>query len=1067
MRKVLLLSLALLIAAGMAIAQDRTVSGKVTSAEDGSPVPGANVVVKGTTQGAVTDFDGNYKLTVPAEGGTLVFSFIGMKTQEVEIGNRSVIDVQLEPDAETLSEVVVTALGISREKASLGYAVTTLGDDQLAKKPEGDVGRILRGKVAGVNITSTSGLAGSGTNILIRGYSSITGNNQPLFVVDGIVFNAETNSDRPFYQGGATASSRFLDLDPNNIESISVLKGLNATVLYGEQGRNGVILVTTKNGRGASNKKMEVNVTQANFITQIASLPDIQSKYGNGWQNFAAAAFSNWGAPFDQPGKNGTGVLSTDPNIATIKHPYDRPALWDVFPEKIGAEYYYIPYRNYETFFDDGVTNQTSVQVTTAASKNTSVNFGYSYLRDQGYLDTNVLNRHNFNLGINTKLDNGLEARSSFNYVASDRDAPPAAPIYSSNPISGSSIFSNVMYTPRSVSLAQLEFEHPITHESLYYRANNGMQHPLWTKKYVNDNERISRFFGSFDLKYAITDNFSINYNIGLDTYTQKKRYEVNKGGPQDRGGRLETSVRNSFITNQVLNFNFDFDLTSDLNLNAVVGVNLRNDKSDYTWAQARNQFIFGLMTHQNFADHDTYSSTAEQTWLGAYATLSFGYKDFLYLNLTGRNDWVSNLEKGNNSLFYPGASISWLPMESFGVTSDMVNHLKLRVGYGTSAGFGTPYRTRNVLDTNPKAFVTLDGTDVKTNAISNTFGNKDLKPEIHSELEVGVEGRFFKDIFGFDFSWYNKNSQDLIINLQLDPATGFTRSTLNTASMTNKGIELAADVNVFNNNDWNINIAGNFTRNRSEITKLAEGIDQMVISGFSWLGNYAIPGQPYGVIWGSRIRRDPNGNPIIGASGTYQQDPENGVIGDPNPDFLLNGTLTVSWKWIQLRAQVDYTAGGDIWGATASTLTGRGILESTGFDRFVPVIANGVQEIDNGDGTFSYVPNTVQITPNRHYWEHTGVWYDENRIYDGSVVRLREISLSFTAPKSMIENTPFGNISLVLSGQNIWYNAFNFPPDSNFDPEVLSLGVGNGRGFDFVTGPTSKRWGATLSLTF
>jgi len=594
------------------------------------------------------------------------------------------------------------------------------------------------------------------------------------------------------------------------------------------------------------------------------------------------------------------------------------------------------------------------------------------------------------------------------------------------------------------------------------------MQHPLWTKKYVNNNEQVSRFFGSFNLAYDIADWFNINYTLGVDTYTQKQAYTVNKGGPQDITGRIETSVRNNFILTQTLNFNFDFALTSDLNLIALAGVNLRNDKNNFTFTRSTNQFIFGLMNHANFADHDSRSRITEMTWLGAYGNVTLEYKNFLYLNLMGRNDWVSNLEKGNNSLFYPSVSASFLPMDAFGVSSSAVSFLKLRIGYGTSAGFGTPYRTRNVLETDPKRFVTRDGTSVKINEISNVYGNPDLRPEIHKELEAGVEGRFFNDILTLDFSWYNKRSTDLIIQLQLDPSTGYTASTLNTAEMTNQGIEIAAGVNVFQNNDWNINVSANFTRYRSNIETLAKGIEQMPIAGFSWLGNYAIPGNQYGVIYGSRIQRTEDGTPIIGASGTYQENPENGVIGDPNPDFLLNGELNVSWKWLSFRVQIDYTAGGDIWGATASTLTGRGILEETGFDRFVPVIAKGVvQTGTDGNGDPIYAPNTTQITPNRHYWEHTGVWYDENRIYDASVVRIREISVAFNAPKAWLDNTPFGQISLSLQGQNLWYNAFNFPETSNFDPEVLSLGVGNGLGFDFVTGPTLRRYGATLSLTF
>ena len=337
-------------------AQDRTISGNVTSDDDGSGLPGVNVILQGTTVGTTTDVNGSYSLDIPSDGGTLVFSFIGLASQEVEVGARSVVDVVMSSDVEELQEVVVTALGITKEKAALGYAVTSVGGEQLEARPEADIARLLRGKVPGVNITSQSGVSGTGTNIIIRGYTSISGSNQPLFVLDGVPIDANTYKDRGFTSGGATASSRFLDLDPNNVAEVSVLKGLAATVLYGEAGRNGVVLITTKTGQigGASaNKGLEVSFSQSYFVNQVASLPDDQDKYGNGWQNRAAAAFSNWGAPFDMPGRNGLDAEGT------IKHPYDR-AIWNgVFPQHVGARWKYQAYDNLQNLFVDGAQQNT------------------------------------------------------------------------------------------------------------------------------------------------------------------------------------------------------------------------------------------------------------------------------------------------------------------------------------------------------------------------------------------------------------------------------------------------------------------------------------------------------------------------------------------------------------------------------------------------------------------------------------------------------------------------------------------------------------------------------------
>ncbi|MBX2876504.1 MAG: SusC/RagA family TonB-linked outer membrane protein [Saprospiraceae bacterium] len=1054
MKKLSLVFTLVLFCVGVTMAQ-RTISGTVTD-DSGETLIGATVLAQGTTTGTVTDFDGKYALTVPEGATTLVVSYTGFATEEVAIGVSDVIDVTLTESAEQLTEVVVTGLGIKREKKALGYAVTTLGTKDIELRPEADVARVLRGKVAGVDISQTSGLAGSGTNVIIRGYSSITGTNQPLFIVDGVPFNSDTNTDRGAASGGATSSSRFLDLDPNNISEVSVLKGLSATVLYGEAGRNGVVLITTKNGAVSElDKKFEVTIDQSFFANDIASLPDDQDLYGNGWQNRAAAAFSNWGAPFDQPGRNSLGA------DGTIAHPYDRAALNDVFPEYVGARYDYRAYDNLQNFFQTGLIANTSINVANRLSDGTSLNFSYGYRSEEGFVPLSQYDKHNFGLGISTKLANGLKINSTFNYVNSDRVAPPAGRSTSSNP-TFASLFSNVFYTPRSVGLYELEYENPQDKSSIYYRGGNDIQHPIWTLNNTGDKELVSRFFGTINLSYDIADWLTATYRLGLDGYNTRSRYHINKGGRQQPDGLMQTNERINLIQDHNLNLMYNKPLGENLSLDGVVGLNIRRDTRNYTGTYSTQQFVYGLLTHNNFITHNNFSSFQEENLMGAYATASLGYKSYLYFNVQARNDWTSTLEPQNRSVFYPSASVSFIPTEAFpGLQqSTMLNYLKIRLGYGTSAGYPNPYNTRNVLATTPNAFKAAGGAVLNTNSVSNTFGNPNLQPELHTEIEFGLEGRFINNRVGIDLSLFDKQSTDLIINLQLDPSTGFSNTTVNSAQLSNQGIELGLDITPIQTADFSLTLNGNLTRIVSEVKALSDGVDQIQFASANGsLGNYAIVGRPYGIILGDRIRRDDAGNPIIASNGVYQDAPDIGELGDPNPNFTANGGLSLTYKGLSVNALITYSDGGVIYATGPSTLMGRGILQETDFDRFVPVIVPGVL----GDGT----PNNIQITPNNHYWTNGGVFRDEMRTYDGTYVKLREVSVSYALPKSLIENSPFGSVIFTLSGQNLWYDAFGFPDGANFDPEVLSLGVGNGRGFEFMNVPTSKQIGGSLRITF
>ena len=1087
MKKLSLVFLLVLFAIGTMMAQ-RTITGTVTD-EEGETLIGASVLVEGTSSGTVTDIDGTYSIDVPEGATKLIFSYTGFSTQEIEISASNVVDVIMSAGVE-LNEVVVTSLGIKREKKALGYGVATVGDDQLKNRAEGDVARLLRGKATGVDITQTSGLAGSGTNVIIRGYSSITGDNQPLFVVDGIPFNTSTNNTSGFGAGGASASSRFLDLDPNNIQEVSILKGLSATVLYGEAGRNGVILITTKNGAAGvdAQKGLEVNVTQAVSFTEIANLPDYQNTFGNGFNAGFGWFFSNWGAAFNDlnPSSYGSDYKGERNGQVLITHPYDQAQYNDDFPEYIGADYIYQPYESVERFFEDpGVTSNTSVSIESKLGNNSSVSATYSFLSDEGFtpdLDemrgggaSNFLNKHNFGLGAATTLQNGLKIKGSFNYVDSERRSPITGQAFGGD---GNGVFAALLFTPRSMDLMGLPYQSPLDGTNVYYRRGSAIQNPRWILNNGAETERIQRFFSTMELSYELTPWLTALYRLGIDQYAQENQRTLNRGGAQIPDGEMSTTSRTNRITDQLLNLLYNAQLSEDLSLDGVLGFNIRREVGEGYFSFSSNQFVYGLFTHNNFIDHNVFSGRREENTLGAFATATLGFRSFLYLNFQARNDWTSTLESDNQSVFYPSASLSFVPTDAIAglQNNNFLNYLKLRVGYGTSAGYPNPYQTRNVLNTVTNQFVSAGGSVLNINSVSDRLGNPNLTRELHQELEAGIEARFLSNRVGIDLSVYDRNSSDLIIDLDLDPATGFTNTTVNAAEVENRGIEFALNLtpvaaSTDNGFQWDITL--NYTKNVSEVLTISDGIDQIQISnnddiagfgggnaGFAGdLGNYAIVGEQYGVMLGQPFQRDENGVLRVDGQGNYVGASGQDVIGDPNPNFQANWINNISWKGFSLGFQWQYIDGGDVYSSTVQALLARGNTIDTDVDRFVPVIMPGVK---SSDGSVNDIQTYIGDSFFRAYF-----FADEGGVFDGTVIRLREVSLAYVFPQKLIDKTPFGRIGLTFSGQNLWYNAPNFPKGINFDPEVLSLGVGNGRGFDFRTAPTAKRYGVTLNATF
>ncbi|WP_027078508.1 SusC/RagA family TonB-linked outer membrane protein [Maribacter antarcticus] len=1089
-----LLTLFLALVVQITFAQDKMVTGTVTD-QYGFPLPGVNIIVEGTTNGTQTDFDGNYTITA-ATGQTLFFTYIGQKNVKQAVGVGSTVNVQMEEDTQALDEVVVTAQGIKREKKALGYAVAEVDQEALEGRSTGDVARVLNGKVAGLQITNQSGLAGSGTNVVIRGLSSFSGSNQALFIVDGVPFNSDTNAvsassgstDRNSFLEGNSGSSRFLDLDPNSIESVSVLKGLAAANLYGSLGRNGVILITTKGGSSAGSgpSKSEITVNSSYFFNEISNLPSYQNEFGNGGDQLYQPFFSNFGSSFN---RNNVASFENDPGVRnsdqTIPHPFSRfgsQALRDAFPEFQDARLAYRPYRSVEGFFKTGGTATTNVNFRKSSDDGkTAFNLNYGNLDENGFTPGNSLTRNTFGVGGRAELSNKFTVNGTINFARTSFRSPPVAAANggTAEGSQSSSLFSNLFFTPRSVDLLGQPFQNPLTGGSVYYRTGNDIQNPLWTVANAQVSQRTNRIFGQAQIGYKINDKLNLSYRAGIDFSSEFNTTYQNRGGT-DGGARLQSGVLQTFTNdNTIFDHNLvltgQYDLSEKVGFNVTLGGTTRREIFERNGANSDTQQVFGVLRHFNFANTLPIQFTSERNIAGLYAQLETDYDNWVFLTLAGRNDWVSNFAADNRSIFYPSASISVLPTEVIsGLKGNALNYLKLRGGIGTSANFETQsvFPVATVLNLDVQDFADNAGNNLISQQVGQTLGNPNLKPETLREIEVGIESRWWDSRISLDVSLFTRKTSDLIIQQPLDPATGFSRTNTNIGEVTNDGIEVALGVDIFRPNNqggFNWNSSMNFTALDPVVTDLGQDTEQIIYSGFSNLGNAAIEGEPLGVLFGGRIDRDDDGNLVVDQRGDYATATENGIIGDPNPDFTANFINTVSYKNFTLNWQIAYQQGGDIYSATIGALLGRGVTDDS-VDRLGTFILPGNNVTRDGDGNItSSTPNTTQITGFDLVFRNRSGFFGkrEAAVYDASHIRLQEVSLAYAMTAKSLERTPFGSVTFTVSGRNLFVDAFNTPDGMNFDPNVNGLGVGNGAGFDFLAGPAARSYGFGIKATF
>lgn len=1073
-----LLTLLLAFVVHISYAQDKTITGTVTDA-DGLPLPGVNIVVEGTSTGTQTDFDGNYAISA-REGQTLLFTYIGQRPASRLVGSGNVINVQMVEDTQALEEVVVTAQGIKREKKALGYSVTSVGADQIENRSEGDVARVLNGKAAGVQITSGGGTSGSGTNVTIRGFSSFSGSNQALFIVDGVPFSNDTNSPGNFLDGNP-APSRFLDLDPNNIANVEVLKGLAATTLYGTLGRNGVILITTKAGAGqVGPKKTEITVSQSMFTNEFASLPDYQQKFGNGFDQSFGWFFSNWGPSFERDGVSGWGNQAAIDDQGTLLHPYASSAFLNPDGPNTGTSalaqqfanqrYDWRPYNSVEEFMAPGRTLNTSVNIAGASEDgNTTFNANIGYLDEEGFTPGNSLNRFNFSVGGQSKLSNKFSVQATANYARSDVKTPPIAASRGNGSL-GLSVFGNVLFTPLSVDLMGLPFEQPEDGSSIYYRNGNDIINPRWTAKNVTYNNLTNRFNFNASLNYEINENLGLTWRTGLDYYNERNVNSSNRGGvefTQAIFGFLNTYDNNNTIWDHYVALNGNYDLSEKIGMTFIAGANARSDFFDQQGVASTGQIVYGIKRHFNYENQLPIQFSQKRNIVGLLGQVSFDYDNMLFLNLNTRTDWVSNLATENRSLTYPGVSVSFLPTAAFsGLQSENgLNYLKLRAGYATSANFPTGYPTVSVVEQNTQVYG--EGGEITNNQVDNFRANPDLKPELLKEFEVGLESRFWQNRVSFDFTYYDRRTDDLIVSQPLPPSTGFTLTQSNIGQISNKGIEADLGIDIFRGGqdgfNWNTRV--NFFANEEVVEEQEEDIIFYAGSTALFVGaNAAIEGESLGTIVGTAVARDENGNFLVNNGGNYvitEQDNDGNVpiIGDAIPDYTMNFFNNLSYKNWSLGFQIQHVKGGDIMSSTIATLLGRGLITETQ-NRENTYVLPGVSQ-STGE------PNNLQINNSTYYFSNLLFGPAELKIYDASVIRLQEVSLSYSFPKKFLDKTPFGALTLTAQGFNLWYDAYNTPDGANFDPNVAGIGIGNGRGFDFMNGPSQRRYGFSVRASF
>lgn len=1015
-----------------------------TIRDSGGPLPGVSIIIKGTDTGTATDAQGKFELEAD-ENSVLVISFVGYKTIEVPLAGQSTLDIVLTEDITNLNEVVVTAMDVSRDKASLGFSVQKLGTDAVMNSGNSNLLDAVNGKLTGVQIQNAGGQPGSGTSVIIRGFKSISFNNQPLYVVDGIPINNESVGT-----DGTPTANRAIDIDPNSVESLTVLKGLAATALYGIRAANGAIIITTK--KGDKNKKgLGIEYSFKTSVEQVNKLHEITDNFTRGSSGpYDNATLWSWGPALASnptfPGTPGSGTTLSDLNGDGVQE--------DVSGLRIPS------YKdNYKRFWNNGSTSRHNLSLT-GGTDNTTYYANISALKQTGIVPSVGYDRYSFLINSSTKLNDRITVSTKINYINTggkrlrQNGIDPQTGVRAPNGILASFPFWNNFWDVNSYPYKDANGD------KVWFP--NGTTHPQWIVNEEGENWRVNRLIGNIKFDVKVNDWMKISWNAGIDTYSDFRTAARPIGSaesPNVMGDINEFRLTSRDLTSDFI-VSGNVKLNSKLDLSYLVGNNV------YRWSQNGLNSSGTTFVLRDFLD---ISNTVTQNvtrrddgkmLVGVYGDVTLGYNHMLYLGITGRNDWSSTLPKNNNNFFYPSVSLGFIASEV--IKADWLSFLKLRTSFASGANDAPTQSLNNIyLKSDPNVF------GMPRFSQSTLLRNPKLRPEKTSEAEVGFESSFLNNLFGLDFSYYSRLSEDQIIQVPVSTATGYMNKLDNLGSVSNKGVEITLSINNPTKvKDFVWNTYFNFYRNRGRVEKIADGRDLVILGSGTenWAQALVVAkvGEQLGALYDYPYRRygvtegDPNyfSAPIVvDASGQPLRNNKRVIMGNVNPDWILGISSNLAYKGIKFGFTLERRQGGDVVNGYGAQLVYSGLAKITD-QRYYGAGDQYANATRNWGGVFADgSPNTLAAPLTPAFWQNTYRRVGENNIEDASWWRLRNIYIGYSLPKAWLNRLFIQELEITLTARNAWLKTAY----SGNDPEISANGVGNIQGFDDFVFPNTK----------
>ncbi len=1077
-KRIHLFLLALAIGVIQGAAQVTTVRGIVTTEEDGEPVIGASVIVKGTALGTVTDVNGRFELSgLPPSATRLLISYISLMAKEVAIAPQ--VSVTLKSDTHLLDEVVVTALGISREKKALGYTAQEVKQNALVQGKDNNLLNSLSGKIAGVRITNTQGDVGS-SRIVIRGETSIAGENQPLFIVDGIpVDNSQLNAR----SSGRDFKNAIADLNPEDIKTLTVLKGPNAAALYGARAAHGAIVITTKGG-DKRQKGIGITLHSSTQVSFVATLPEFQNLFGQGA-----------GGRFSYVDGKGAGVNdgvdeSWGPrlDIGLLIPQFDSPL--DADGNRVATPWVSHP-NNVRDYFRMGISTNNGISIARGDDKY-QFRVGYNYEKQVSIVPDAGTNKTNISLNTDYHLAKWIVVGATANYIVYTAPSLPGSATPSGSNVRSNSPMLQFLWFGRQVDTNSLKADYTRNWNSSYY------DNPFWSASYNTQSQERHRLIGDLHAEFRLTDGLHVRFRTSTDWYNDRRKSKV-KWGSAGAGSPYGSYAEDAYTVkenNTEVLATYIKQLNKNWGIDALLGFNVRNKQYENNYQAAPRLAVADLYTLTNSRDPLTSSNDFYRLrQYGLYGSIQLDYRRWAFLNITGRNDWSSTLPVDNNSYFYPSVTASVLLSEAFGWRSKAVNYLKIRGGWSQVGADANPYQLATVF-TSETAF---NGNPLQS---SSTIGmNPNLKPEKTSSIEAGFEAAFWDNRLYLDFTYYKTDSRNQILKLATTAASGYTSQVRNAGHIRNRGYEIqlgAVPIQTSKGFRWNLDL--NYGANSSKVVKLDdEGLItsyQLYSSGIQILASV---GEAYGTLFGTSYVRDANGNVVVDANGLPKISTTNKTLGKFTPDWTGGISNTFSYRSLSLSFLIDASVGGSIFsntnktgkytGVLANTLSGRD-AEHGGLWYYTDAMGNNVRLSEspsysvssdglyyaqvNGQSTRVYQDgimvegvtesgskNEEVVSAEKYY--HRIYSIAEANVYDASYVKLREVALSYRLPRLWTQKLHLQEASVTLTGRNLWTIYKSVP---NIDPES-ALTTGNAQGVEAYSLPTTRSFGVNLSVKF